>query len=65
MNKKTGKEKASKPPVPRTCQTCEFDSKDMCIIHGEDYKPREEFHTCNDWSVTLSAFTKQDKRSRR
>jgi hypothetical protein len=52
-------------PLPRTCQTCEFDSKEMCTIHGEGYKSRETSNTCNDWSISLTAFEKQDKRNRR
>ena len=51
--------------VPRTCQTCEFDSADMCSIHGEGYKARETLNTCNDWSISITAFEKQDKKSRR
>lgn len=60
--------KAQKPvpvSVPRTCRTCEFDSEEMCIIHGEGYKARETSNTCNDWSISISAFEKQDKKSRR
>jgi hypothetical protein len=63
------KKKKELKPVPvsakRTCQTCEFDSEEMCTIHGEGYKSRETFNTCNDWSISLTAFTKQDKRSKR
>jgi hypothetical protein len=51
-------------PLPRTCQTCEFDAKDMCIIHGEGYKGREA-NTCNDWGISSRAFTKQEKRQKR
>jgi len=57
--------KMEQKPVSRTCQTCEYDSEDMCSIHGEGYKSRETSNTCNDWSITLSAFKKQDKKSRR
>jgi len=48
-----------------TCQTCEFNSKEMCIIHGEGYKSREERNTCNDWGIRPDVFAKQDKGNKR
>lgn len=63
IGREKGKIKQSKPATPRTCQTCEYDAKDMCAIHGEGYKSREANNTCNDWSISLSAFTQQDKRN--
>ncbi len=58
------KSKKANKPTPRTCQTCEFNSQDMCTIHGEGYKGREA-NTCNDWGISLRTFTQQEKRNRR
>lgn len=57
------KNKKAIKPVARTCQTCEFDSKDMCIIHGAGYKSREEKNTCNDWSISPDSLVFRKKRS--
>lgn len=59
------KNKREVKPGSRTCQTCEFNSKEMCIIHGEGYKSRKENNTCNDWSIRPDVFAKEDKRNRR
>ena len=48
-----------------TCQTCEFDTKEMCIIHGPGYKSREENNTCNDWGISPDALANKKKRNRR
>lgn len=61
---KPNKPKKEDKPAPRTCQTCEFDSKEMCIIHGEGFKGREA-NTCNDWGINLRTFIQQDKRKKR
>ena len=58
------KNKKADKPVPRTCQTCEFNAEDICIIHGEGYKGREA-NTCNDWGISSRAFAKQEKRNKR
>lgn len=57
--------KVENKPSKRTCQTCEFNSDEQCVIHGEGYKARKEHSTCNDWSIRPDVFEKQDAKSRR
>ncbi len=57
--------KKSKSDQNRTCLICEFNGGDMCLIHGQGYKAREEYHTCNDWSISASALERQKKRGGR